>query len=782
MIAFQTLGAVELARDGAALASVLAQPKRLALLAYLASARPRGFHSRDTLFALFWPEADAERARNSLRQALHQLRRALGESAIPGRGEQVGVDPTLLRCDAADFDAAVEASAWEDALALYRGDFLPGVFVQDAPEAERWLEDERARRRRDAVTAAWHLVDAADAAGDLAAAERWARRAVALEPADEAAHRRLLQLLDRAGDTAGALAAHEDFARRLEQDYGMAPSAESTTLVERMRSRTAVPQERARPASVGVAHSVGMRSAHLDPEIVPDPSPSAQGKLLRDDTDRRRRFPWGIVAAVLAVLLVPLGYYELRTRSADFTRAAPSPSIAVLPFVNMTGEPANEFLSDGMTEELLNLLAQVPGLQVAARTSAFSFKGRNVPVDSIGRTLRVRHVLEGSVRQAGARVRITAQLIDASTGYHLWSGTFDRGAEDLIAVQDSIGRAIVQTLRPRLASGGVAPVAQRHEPRDPQAHVSVMRGWQAFRRNSPEAYVAAAGHFEDAIRRDPEYGAGYAGLAVIRHWQANLRYVPNADSAYEEARALAGRALALDSSLADGYLVLGRIAEVRDRDFPKALDYFARAVAVAPSDARPYGRRMVLLARLGRTEEALASARHSVELDPASPAVYADLARLYRELNRFSDAEQALRQALTLDPGHPTLLGNLGIELAHQGKFAEANATIAEARRARPRDVSLIGMQAFVLARLGRGAESRALLDTGATLGMSLYNQANVHATLGDRERAIGLLERAVRERDDGAAALLDSTGIPSVWRDPRVQALVAELRGRAAR
>ncbi|HKG91052.1 MAG TPA: BTAD domain-containing putative transcriptional regulator [Gemmatimonadaceae bacterium] len=768
MIAFHTLGAVDLRRGELSLSTVLAQPKRLALLAYLTSARPRGFHSRDTLLALFWPEADGERARNSLRQALHQLRRALGESVLPGRGEQVGVDWAQLRCDAADFDDAIEGGCWEDALSLYRGDFLPGVFVQDAPEAERWLEDERARRRRDAMSAAWRLADAADASGDLAAAVQWARRAVALEPGDEAAHRRLLLLLDRAGDTAGALAAHDDFARRLEQDYGMAPSAETTQLAERLRTRTS--GLGARPSGLGTA------SGRITP---PEAVPSADGRAPSPDA-RRRGVPLLAATVLLAVLAVG-GWFGLRGRSAGDAGAVPAPSIAVLPFVNMSGEPANEYLSDGMTEELLNLLAQVPGLQVAARTSAFSFKGRNVPVDSIGRALRVRHVLEGSVRQSGARVRITAQLIDASTGYHLWSGSFDRVAEDLIAVQDSIGRAIVRTLRPRLASGAVASMAERREPRDPEAHVSVMKGWQAFRRNSREAYLAAAAHFQDAIRRDPEYGPGHAGLATIRHWQANFRQI-DPDSGYAEARALAGRALALDSSLADGYMVLGRIAERVDRDYPAALAHFARAIAVAPSDARPYGRRAVLLARMGRSEEALASARRAVELDPASPAVYADLAGLYGEVNRFAQAESAWRKALTLDPGHPILLGGLAVELAHQGKLEEALGYIVQARRKVPDDVNTMGQQAYVLARLKRGAEARALLDTALAAGMSQYNAANIYATLGDRERAIAMLERSVRDRDDGAVALLDSTGIPSVWHDPRVQKLVAELRGRQSR
>ena len=198
MIALQTLGGVGLRNDGKEVATILAQPKRLALLVYLATARPRGFHSRDTLLALFWPESDDERARNSLRQALHHLRRSLGEASIAGRGDrEVGIDASLVRCDAAEFDEAVEAGRWEDALTLYRGDFLPGLFVHDSPGVERWIDDERSRRRRDAIAAAWRLAEAAERAGDARAAEGWARMAVAFDPEDDTAELRLATVVDR---------------------------------------------------------------------------------------------------------------------------------------------------------------------------------------------------------------------------------------------------------------------------------------------------------------------------------------------------------------------------------------------------------------------------------------------------------------------------------------------------------------------------------------------------------------------------------------------------------
>jgi adenylate cyclase len=770
MISLQTLGAVDLRNDGREMSTILAQPKRLALLAYLASARPRGFHSRDTLLALFWPESDGERARNSLRQALHHLRRSLGESALPGRGDrEVAVDPALLECDAAAFDVAIESGHWEDALALYRGDFLPGLFVQDAPETERWLEDERDRRRRDAVAAAWRLSDQAERAGDLGAAGRWARVGAGLEPADDASLRRLVALLDRAGDPAGAIAAFDAFARRLREDFGIAPSVEATRLVTELRVRAESPRGATTALATSTTNPV-QTPASLPPAPLTLHSPPTAPTVA---PQARRRWRLVSVAAAVLVLVAAVGW-RARARNAA-AREGAAASIAVLPFVNMSADPANEFLSDGIAEELLNLLAQLPGLHVAARTSSFTFKGRSLPVDSIGRMLRVRHVLEGSVRESGGRVRITAQLIDASTGYHLWSGTFDTRVADVVAVQDSIGRVIVQTLRPKL---GGDSLPTRRETSDPQAHLAVLKGWRAFRLNTREGYDAAALHFQEAMRRDASYGRAYGGLATVRLWQANFRWLPQA-AGYAEAESLAHRSLALDSTLTESYAVLGRLAERRDLDDRAAEAFYARAIALNPNEPRAYGRRGPLLVRLGRPEEAVASARRAIALDPASPAVYADLANVYHALDRYEEEVAALRSALALDAGHPILLGSLAMALSSLRRFDEAEAAIAQARRRVPGDANLVGRHAFLHARLGHGAAARALLDTAASLGLSPVELATTYTELGDHARAIDLVERAVRERDDGVVAILDTMIMHPLRGDPRMKGLVEQVRRR---
>jgi DNA-binding SARP family transcriptional activator len=241
MIQLRTLGGLDLTDpDGRGeLHAILVQPKRLAVLVYLALANSHRFRRRDTLVTLFWPELDAEHARGALRQALRFLRGELGPGVLISRGEEeIGVNREALRCDVTEFDLAFQAADWSRALELYRGDLLTGAYIAETSvEFEHWLENERERLRRCAAAAAWSIVGVAERVGDLVAAAPWARRAVQLSPDDEAAVRRFMRILDRKGDRAGALSAYEAFRLRLAEEYGAVPSPETEALLEAIRSR-----------------------------------------------------------------------------------------------------------------------------------------------------------------------------------------------------------------------------------------------------------------------------------------------------------------------------------------------------------------------------------------------------------------------------------------------------------------------------------------------------------------------------------------------------------------
>lgn len=234
MIELKTLGPVDLrGRDGREIRAVLAQPKRFALLAYLAVARPQGFHRRDVLVALFWPELDQAHARAALRKAVHMVRRGVGPDALNGRGdEELGLVEGAISCDASAFQQAVAERRFGAALELYRGDLLEGFFISGAPEFERWVDRERSRLREEAATAAWALAEQAAAEQHEAQVVKWARRALEFTPTDEAALRRLIVLVYGAGDRAAAIEAYHDFETRLLAEYGVRPSADTRQLLE----------------------------------------------------------------------------------------------------------------------------------------------------------------------------------------------------------------------------------------------------------------------------------------------------------------------------------------------------------------------------------------------------------------------------------------------------------------------------------------------------------------------------------------------------------------------
>ena len=259
MIELRVLGALELhADDGRELHSLLAQPKRVALLTYLCVATPRGFHRRDALLGLFWPEASGEHARSSLRNALYVLRRALGEGAIVTRGtDDVRVDARVVACDAVTFADAVKQGAVEDAVRLYGGDFLPGFFVHDVPSFERWVEVERARMRDDAVRAARLFADRLASGGNWSGAVRAARHAVELGDSGEREIRRLIELLWQLGDRGGALQVYETFSQRLLAEYQTVPAPETQKLIARIRSEQLTPTVRPGPVARSQPWSVG---------------------------------------------------------------------------------------------------------------------------------------------------------------------------------------------------------------------------------------------------------------------------------------------------------------------------------------------------------------------------------------------------------------------------------------------------------------------------------------------------------------------------------------------
>ncbi|HEX6909298.1 MAG TPA: hypothetical protein VF142_02835, partial [Longimicrobium sp.] len=638
---------------------------------------------------------------------------------------------------------------------------------------------------------------AEEARGEWRAAALWAQRAVSFGP-EETAIRRLLVLLERAGEPAAALAAFAEFERRLEVEYGLAPSAETLRLVEQLRNpprAEAAPPVRPAPAPAAappaaapayalppapaVGHPPGTpapaAAVDEDPTPAPVPPPVSVGPSTHAPAGGPggRWMRYAIAAAAVLVLLV--GGWMAFGRRGDAAAPEGPPAIAVLPFANLSGDPENDYVSDGLSEELLNVLAQLPELRVAARTSSFRYRGNDVPVDSIGRALRVGHVLEGSVRQYGPRVRITAQLIETKTGYHLWSATYDRELRDVFAIQDEISRAIVQQLQVRLTGPRAGRGLARQETADPQAHALVLKGQYVLRQATRESYAQATAFFEEAIRRDPKYARAHAMLASALQGQAYRRYLPP-DEAYPRARSLANRALALDPGVLTAHATLARIAELHEWDFRAAEAHYREATELNPNADLAYTPRAFLLMRLGRKDEAIAAARRTTELVPDRPGTFNNLGAIYGFGHEFGQAIGAFRAAQALDPQNPSSAIGLSLTFAFMGRHADALAATAPLREMGD-DQHALGALGYVLARAGRQAQARqALAKLEAQPDASRYVRATVYAGLGEGDRAFALLDEAVRAREGEVPDLGIDPAFDTLRDDPRMPALLRRI------
>jgi adenylate cyclase len=756
LIQLHTLGALNLQKDGVEVRSVLSQPKRLALLVFLATARPRGFHSRDTLLGLFWPEADDAAARNALRQALHYLRRSLGESCLTSRSDRdVGVDPNVIWCDGAAFDLAFEQKRYGDALELYRGDFLPGFFVEEAPEIERWLDEERSRRRSHAVDAAWALAHTEEREGHMRAAVVWARKAVGLTPYDEGAVRRLISLLDRSGEPAAALEAYEEFERRLVAEYGITPSAETVQQIDAIRARkNPQPQLQSQPATVLPVVAMVKKA---EPTPAPPAATAVAARAPRSINNRKQLWPRLAAAAVLVAVLSTGAWFATSSRQKDDDVATDrGRAMAVLPFVNMSGDQENEYFSDGITEEILNALVQVDGLRLASRTSSFAFKGKQDDIREIGRKLGVNTVLEGSVRRSGDRVKITAQLINVESGLHIWSSSFDREMTDIFAVQEEIAHAITDALALQFSATEHAEHVRRAT-KDAQAYDLYLRGKYLITISSQEKNLQAIDLFGQATARDPHFALAYAGLAKAQiaaaEFTAPRQVLPR-------AKAAAMRALQLDSTLVETRLALAEVRQVYDRDWLASEYEIQRAIALDPGSPEAHSAYANLLLDSRRYPEAKKEREKAWELRALqAPDSTMNSFRAEREISWGSyawyigDINEAMRRARSaalLDPTNATarvLISMLYIELRQpEAAVREIEHATQMTNRATPMLAHLGRAYAFA----GRTGEARALLDTLALRSRSQYvgkdQMALLHYALGDTTEALDWLERAVED------------------------------------
>jgi TolB-like protein/Tfp pilus assembly protein PilF len=450
--------------------------------------------------------------------------------------------------------------------------------------------------------------------------------------------------------------------------------------------------------------------------------------------------------------------------SADLiARTDPPPprSIAVLPFVNMSSDQEQEFFSDGLSEELLNLLAKVPGLQVASRTSAFSFKAENIDIPTVAKKLNVAYVLEGSVRKSANQVRITTQLIKAADDVHEWSETYDRVLDDIFAIQDEIGAAVVQALKVQLL-GVAAPKAKET---DPQAYGLYLKARHFYRQLDSEGLAQAEELLKQAIAIDSGYAPAWNTLGMVYSRHADIGDTPW-DTGYANGRRAIERALELDPGFADAHASLGWIALVYQRDLHAAARHYRKALELQPGNGEVLSDATLLALALGRLAEAISLGEQALVRDPLNLRAHRYLAAAYNTADRPDDAEKVYRQALELSPGYISGHFHLGRALLRKGEYEAALATFEQ--EVHP-GFKLTG-QALGHHRMGNAAESDAAVAVlhADWAEEAAYQITEVHAFRGEIDVAFEWLTKAVAQKDPGIPTMKADPLLAALHDDPR--------------
>jgi TolB-like protein/Flp pilus assembly protein TadD len=446
----------------------------------------------------------------------------------------------------------------------------------------------------------------------------------------------------------------------------------------------------------------------------------------------------------------------------------PRPSIAVLPFVNMSPDTDQEYFSDGLSEQMLDLLAKVPQLRVISRTSSFSFKGKEVDAATIARTLGVSHLLEGSVRKSGNQLRISAKLVRASDSSQIWSGTYDRSLEDVFKIQDEIAQAVVAQLRVTML-GTSMPESQAT---NPAAFADYMRARQLYRSSTKESLEQASALLERVVASDGKYGPDWRLLAQVHASRAWVGFLPLHEG-FAKARAAIQRAIDIDPSDAATIAVLANLTRSYDMDLPETARLLKRALSLSAQDTAVLGAAGSLAVVTGDGPPAIAIFEELVRRDPVNGAAWGSLGFAYMVFGRYTDAAAALRKSLELEPDRVFTRENLGEALMFSG---DLDAALAEMQREPHDTMRRLGLS-FVYAAQGRRKEAQRLLEeVGREHPDFASPVAAGYARLGKFDEAFEWLDRALRERDGGVLEVRTGPLFQPLRKDPRYVPLLRRI------
>ena len=526
------------------------------------------------------------------------------------------------------------------------------------------------------------------------------------------------------------------------------------------------------PDSLGLKLPVPEMPASLEsPVVVAETQiPSRYG--------RRRVFVTALVLVVILAVVFGFDPGGVRHRLVGEPSVPRIQSIAVLPLENLSKDPEQEYFADGMTDELITNLAQISALRVISRTSAMQYKGTKKSLSEIARELRVDAVVEGTVMHSGDRVRITAQLIEASTDHHLWAASYDRDLQNVLSMQEEVTRAIVSEVRVKLTAQEQARLASMH-PINPEAFQLWLKGRYYWYKLNPEGLQKAIEYFQQALEKDPTYAPAYAGLADSYNLLAFFNVFPPRE-VMPKAKAAAVKALELDDNLAEAHVSLGWAGFTYDLDWPAAGKHFERAIVLNPAYPLAHSYYSLYLGALGRAEEGLTEAKRALDLDPVSPAInHYVVVQLYLA-RRFDEAIEQCRKTLELDPSFTPVRGTLAEVYSAKGMYREALAEYEEYSAlsgGSPRSTAFVG---YAHARLGQRSQAFRVLEQLRAASKQKYvpalSFAIVYVGLGEKEQAFLWLEKAYDERTNSLAYLKVQATWDPLRSDPRFADLVRRI------
>jgi TolB-like protein/Tfp pilus assembly protein PilF len=464
-------------------------------------------------------------------------------------------------------------------------------------------------------------------------------------------------------------------------------------------------------------------------------------------------------------------------QSSSFAPLTAEPiTVAVLPFANLSSDPNSEFFADGITEEIINALTQIRNLRVVARTSAFSFKGKQIDLRTVGATLNAGTLIEGSVRKSGDRVRIVAQLINSADGYHIWSERYDRELRDIFEVQDEIARTIAGRLKITLGPDKPETLV-RSETKDLEAYQLYLKGRFHWNKRSADGLQKAIEYFQQAIGKDPSYAVAYAGLADAYNL-ISFRNVLAPHAVMPKAKAAATKALELDPHRAEPHVSLAYASFTYDRDWPAAGRHFERAKAIQQAYVMSHAFYPLYLSSRGRSEESISVARGALALDPAAAAVSHALAvQLY--LARFFDrAVEQCQQTLELDPSYEPAYPVLGQVYSLTGKYEDAAKEFEKSLAVTRRSTWVLSLLGYARARSGSRRQAKEIIAELETTSKRSFVPALcfalVYAGLEEADQAFTWLAKASDERHNRLAYIK----VEALWDPLRSDPRFAELLG----